>query len=452
MRWKCVANIVRKYATKSNQFHVGIVGAGPAGFYCAQQLIKIIPDCQIDIIEKLPVPFGLVRYGVAPDHPEVKNVINTFTKIALHKNVRFIGNVTLGQDLTLSQLKQSYNAVVLAYGAEEDRKLNIPGENLSNVISASKFVGWYNGLPANKSIHENLNLDVEDAVIVGQGNVALDIARILLTPVDILKKTDITEYSLEALSRSRVKNITLIGRRGPLQVSFTIKEFREILKLHGVSTKFQNGQMNGIDELIGGLQRPRKRLIQLMYDASKNNIDEEKKFNILFLRTPILIEGSEHVKGILLSKNLLEGEKAKITEQKNKLKCDIIFRSIGYRSIQIDPEIPFDKLTSTVPQNTGLYSVGWLSSGPVGVILSTMSQAFQIAELVGKHFNEGLINEPKPGYNNISRLLLKRNVITVDWEGWTRIDKEEITRGMKSNKIREKIVDIDEMVQIGGNI
>ncbi|XP_060849672.1 NADPH:adrenodoxin oxidoreductase, mitochondrial [Rhopalosiphum padi] len=448
MRWRYLSYTIRKYSKHANRFHVGIIGAGPAGFYCAQQLLKKIPSCQIDIYERLPVPFGLVRYGVAPDHPEVKNVINTFTKTASNENVRFIGNVSLGSDISLAQLKHSYNAVVLAYGADEDKKLNIPGENLSNVISATKFIGWYNGLPADKNI--KLDLNVEHAVIVGQGNVALDVARILLTPVDKLRKTDITEYSLETLTQSKVKKITLIGRRGPLQVAFTIKELREMLKLPGVSTNFYEDQINDIDKIISDLPRPRKRLIQLMYDASQKTEVQDKLFDLLFLRTPISIIGTTTIEGIKLAVNHLEGENAVVTDEKYTLKCDIAFRSIGYRSVQADPDVPFDNISSTVPQSIGVYSVGWLSSGPVGVILSTMSNAFQAASLIGQHFDKGLLSEQKPGYNYISKILENKGIITVDWNGWTKIDKVEVERGIKHGKPREKIVDVDEMLQIGG--
>ncbi|VVC38083.1 Ferredoxin-NADP+ reductase, adrenodoxin-type,FAD/NAD(P)-binding domain [Cinara cedri] len=450
MRWRYLRHIVRKYSKDNNRFHVGIVGAGPAGFYCAQQLLKTIPGCQIDIYEKLPVPFGLVRYGVAPDHPEVKNVINTFSKTASNEHVRFIGNVTLGRHITLAQLKHSYHAVVLAYGAEEDRKLNINGECLTNVVSATKFIGWYNGQPQNKNIKVDLN--AEHAVIIGQGNVALDVARILLTPVDILRKTDITEYSLEALAKSKVKKVTLVGRRGPLQVAFTIKEFREMLKLPAVSTNFYEGQMNTIENVIGDLPRPRKRLMQLMYDASqKLESRGDKSFDILFYRTPISLLGSDKIEGIELAINRLEGDKAVITNEKYTLKCDLAFRSIGYRSIQADPDIPFNRASSIVPQSTGIYSVGWLSSGPIGVIVSTMSNAFQTASLIGKDFEKGLLSDnPKPGYSYISKILKDKDRITIDWNGWTKIDRVEIERGMKRGKPREKIVNVDEMLKIGG--
>ena len=216
------AILKRFLSTATFKKHVAVVGSGPAGFYLSQQLLKKKDlNLQIDIYEKLPVPFGLVRYGVAPDHPDVKNVESTFTKVAQDDRVRFVGNVSLGQDLKVKELREAYDAVVLAYGAAKDRTLNIPGENAKNVISARNFVGFYNGLPECANL--DLSLDCEHAVIVGLGNVAIDCARVLLTPVDELKGTDITEAALEHLSKSRIKRVSLVGRRGPLQVAFTIK-------------------------------------------------------------------------------------------------------------------------------------------------------------------------------------------------------------------------------------
>lgn len=240
---------------------VCVVGSGPAGFYTAHQLRKRDPDARVDIVERLPVPFGLVRFGVAPDHPEVKNCINQFTELARSGHCRFIGNVSVGTDVSLSQLTPHYHAVVLAYGAEGDRVLGVPGEDLPGVYSARAFVGWYNGLPA----HTNLNPDLsgETAVVVGQGNVALDVARMLLTPIDQLKTTDICQHALEQLAESKVRRVRLVGRRGPLQVAFTIKELREMTKLAGCRALLDPGDFEQCRQLMSSLPRPRKRLTEL---------------------------------------------------------------------------------------------------------------------------------------------------------------------------------------------
>lgn len=198
-----------------------MVGSGPAGFYTAQHLLKHHTHAHVDIYEKQLVPFGLVRFGVAPDHPEVKNVINTFTQTARSDRCAFQGNVVVGRDVSVPELREAYHAVVLSYGAEDHQPLGIPGEELPGVVSARAFVGWYNGLPENQELAPDLSCDT--AVILGQGNVALDVARILLTPPEHLEKTDITEAALGALRQSRVKTVWIVGRRGPLQVAFTIK-------------------------------------------------------------------------------------------------------------------------------------------------------------------------------------------------------------------------------------
>ncbi|GFN81073.1 NADPH:adrenodoxin oxidoreductase, mitochondrial [Plakobranchus ocellatus] len=285
-------------------------------------------DIVVDIYEKLPVPFGLVRFGVAPDHPEVKNVINTFTTTANKCCCNFFGNIELGKDVSLKDLRNAYTAVVLCYGAAEDRLLEIPGEDLPNVLSARSFVGWYNGLPQDSQL--SVNLDCESAVILGHGNVALDIARMLLTPVHILEKTDITAHALEALCKSRVEQVHIVGRRGPLQVAFTIKELREMIHLPGTRTVIKSSDVKDLDKIIHDLPRPRRRLTDLIFKSAVSLSNEENKSwaearrecHLVFLRSPlqILQDSRGQVSGIELSVNRLEGSEddlplAKLTEK-----------------------------------------------------------------------------------------------------------------------------------------
>ncbi|XP_060527055.1 NADPH:adrenodoxin oxidoreductase, mitochondrial isoform X2 [Cylas formicarius] len=319
---------------KANNPQICIVGAGPAGFYAAQHFVKKLGHAQIDIYERLPVPFGLVRFGVAPDHPDVKNVIHTFTKTAKNPNVRFIGNVNLGTDVSLEQLRKFYHVVVLAYGADENRTLNVKGETLANVIPARQIVGWYNGLPWNSDL--NINLDGETAVIIGQGNVAIDVARILMTPIDELRKTDITSFALEQISRSKIKKFYLIGRRGPLQAAFTIKELREMLKLGGCSTVWRKEDFEGVAAHIPNLPRPKKRITELMLKSLEEQKPPSGKiFNPVFLRSPLEFRGNNKVEGVVLGVNELEGEdmlnrKAVLTKETENLKCDLGITSIGW--------------------------------------------------------------------------------------------------------------------------
>ncbi|XP_018544016.2 NADPH:adrenodoxin oxidoreductase, mitochondrial [Lates calcarifer] len=227
---------------------VCIVGGGPAGFYTAQHLIKARQDVEVDIYERLPVPFGLVRFGVAPDHPEVKNVINTFTQTAKHTRCSFYGNVNVGKDVSVEELQRAYHAVVLSYGAEGNRSIGVPGEELTGVYSAKDFVGWYNGLPSCRELSPDLSC--ETAVILGQGNVALDVARVLLSPLDILKKTDITQPALEALTGSQVRRVLIVGRRGPMQVACTIKELREMVNLPDTRPEMVVSDFEGVTEAL----------------------------------------------------------------------------------------------------------------------------------------------------------------------------------------------------------
>ncbi|KAF7395613.1 hypothetical protein HZH68_009663 [Vespula germanica] len=459
MKCQTIFNNIRTFSTENIIPKVCIVGSGPAGFYAAQQLLKISKDIRVDILERLPVPFGLVRFGVAPDHPEVKNVINTFHKTAMNPRVQFIGNVNVGRDITVNQLQEIYHAVLLTYGAEEDKLLNIPGENLNNIISGRRFVGWYNGVPADKNL--NINLDVEEAVILGQGNVAIDIARILLTSIDHLKCTDITAHALEHLSNSKVRKVRLIGRRGPLQAAFTIAELREILKLENCKTFWRGEDFIGINEIVPMLARPRKRLTELMLkslnEQSANCTTVKKELHPIFLRSPIEFLGFKNVEKIKLSVNKLEGDnintqKAKPTDEIEEISCGIAFRSIGYKSVQIDKSIPFNnkkgcaKSVGKLKEN--LYAAGWVATGPVGVILSTMTNAFEIASLISKELS---IKENKPGSEDLHKVLNLKNIPTISYSGWEKIDQIERQRGKEMGKPREKIVDISEMLNIALN-
>ncbi|XP_066149750.1 NADPH:adrenodoxin oxidoreductase, mitochondrial [Euwallacea fornicatus] len=458
--------ISNKYLSTKTSFSpkICIVGAGPAGFYAAQHLSKKLHDSEIDIIEKLPVPFGLVRFGVAPDHPEVKNVIHTFSKTAATPNVNFFGNIEFGKDISLNELKQSYHIVLLAYGAEENRKLNIAGESLKNVIPARKIVGWYNGVPSDSLL--KVDLTTESLAIIGQGNVAIDVARILLTPVDKLKTTDITQHSLEQLAQSKIKEVYLIGRRGPLQAAFTIKELREMLKLKNCQTAWRKKDFDHIrKDIVNKLARPRKRITELMLKSVEEQMIADingKVFRPIFLRSPIEILGVGNVEKVLLGVNQLEGDdfnkqKACLTDIKEIIECGLLVTSIGYTSLQVDPGIPFDS-NKGIAINThgkidaGLYTTGWLSTGPLGVILSTMSNAFGVADkIIEDVLKSDILSTTKPGFAQVQKVLKKKNVQIVDWKDWEKIDQYEVIEGMKVGKPREKIIDIGKMLQIAAS-
>ncbi|XP_053309596.1 NADPH:adrenodoxin oxidoreductase, mitochondrial isoform X2 [Spea bombifrons] len=406
-----------------------IIGSGPAGFYTAQHLLKHHSKLLVDIYEKLPVPFGLVRFGVAPDHPEVKS-----------------------------------------YGADSKRELGIPGEELPGVYSARDFVGWYNGLPSQR--HLNPDLSNETAVILGQGNVALDIARILLSPIELLKKTDITQSALDALVHSRIRTVWLIGRRGPLQVAFTIKELREMLQLPGTRPRLDPSDYQGLGDIAKDLPRPRKRLTELLVKSALEKPaakdcarwdQANREWGLYFLRSPIQVLPSKDGRkaaGVRLSITRLEGTGdtavAIPTGQVEDISCGLILSSIGYKSVPISPAVPFLCEQGIIPNcmgrvtgYPGLYCSGWVKRGPTGVITTTMTDSFETAQAMLEDINSGALSwsDPKPGATAIKELITLRGIQSISFSDWQKIDSVETARGQKIGKPREKILDPEEMLK-----
>uniref|UniRef100_A0A7N4PGD7 NADPH:adrenodoxin oxidoreductase, mitochondrial n=1 Tax=Sarcophilus harrisii TaxID=9305 RepID=A0A7N4PGD7_SARHA len=449
--------------------HICVVGSGPAGFYTAQHLLKHHPRAQVDIYEKQLVPFGLVRFGVAPDHPEVKNVINTFTQTARSTRCAFRGNVTVGRDVSVSELREAYHAVVLSYGAEDHNILGIPGEELPGVISARDFVGWYNGLPENRKLAPNLNCDT--ALILGQGNVALDVARILLTPTELLEKTDITAEALKVLKQSQVKRVWIVGRRGPLQVAFTIKELREMINLPGSQPLLDPADFSSLEESIKEASRPRKRLLELLVRTARkppepkadSKVTTPRAWGLRFLRSPqemLPSPNGSRVVGIRLAVMRLEGSdenaQAVPTGEMEDVPCGLVLSSVGYKSRSIDPTVPFDPKLGVIPNSEGrvlgapgLYCSGWVKRGPTGVIATTMNDSFLTGQALLQDLEAGVLPlGPKLGYSVIEPLLKNRGVQPVSFKDWEKLDAEEVAQGQAVGKPREKLVDPQQMLQI----
>lgn len=372
---------IRTYSTTvASPFRLAVVGSGPAGFYTSHRLLKEHPNTQIDMYDSLPVPHGLVRFGVAPDHPEVKNVMSTFDRVAEDDRFRFLGNVTVGDSSTgvsVQELRQHYDAILFSYGASQDRQLGIPNEDVFGVDSARSFVAWYNGLPNFDSIKFPLD-STDTAVVIGQGNVALDVARVLLSPIDELRKTDITEYALEALSKSRIRHVHVVGRRGPLQVnpvlisvdfdirlikiyqaSFTSKELREQMNLPGVVFHADHEWIkNEVAEAQPFISknRPLKRLMSILEKGSATK-EGDRSWSLKFLRSPVEILAQDNqVDGIRYEINRLEGSfdqrKAIGTGTFEDQSCGLVLRSIGYKSISM-PGVPFNDRQGRVPNYLG---------------------------------------------------------------------------------------------------
>ncbi|KAI2584920.1 ferredoxin reductase [Homo sapiens] len=503
------------FSTQEKTPQICVVGSGPAGFYTAQHLLKRVealcsqprvlnspalsgegedlgasqplsldptschpvpqqhPQAHVDIYEKQPVPFGLVRFGVAPDHPEVKNVINTFTQTAHSGRCAFWGNVEVGRDVTVPELREAYHAVVLSYGAEDHRALEIPGEELPGVCSARAFVGWYNGLPENQELEPDLSCDT--AVILGQGNVALDVARILLTPPEHLERTDITKAALGVLRQSRVKTVWLVGRRGPLQVAFTIKELREMIQLPGARPILDPVDFLGLQDKIKEVPRPRKRLTELLLRTATEKpgpaeaarqASASRAWGLRFFRSPQQVLPSpdgRRAAGVRLAVTRLEGvdeaTRAVPTGDMEDLPCGLVLSSIGYKSRPVDPSVPFDSKLGVIPNVEGrvmdvpgLYCSGWVKRGPTGVIATTMTDSFLTGQMLLQDLKAGLLpSGPRPGYAAIQALLSSRGVRPVSFSDWEKLDAEEVARGQGTGKPREKLVDPQEMLRLLGH-
>ncbi|DAZ95877.1 TPA: hypothetical protein N0F65_009079 [Lagenidium giganteum] len=456
---------------------VCIVGSGPGGFYAAKYLLKEHPNAQVNMLEMLPTPFGLVRAGVAPDHPEVKSVISDFEKVAAEERFAFLGNVTLGRDVHMDELKERYNAVVLAYGAAGDRTLGVPGEQLGNVHSARAFVNWYNGHPSFRDLEPDLSGDT--AVIFGQGNVAVDCARILTKSTDELATTDIAKHALDALRNSNVKNVYLVGRRGTAQAAFTMKELREITKLDGVSCVVnpedikQSTTESSVKEL--GEHRAKKRIHELLTKIAAN-YDEastaERQIKIKFLASPAELLPSdsnpECVGAARVEKTRLEGEanhqKAVGTGEFEEIPCGLVLRSIGYKSHAIEG-VPFDMKRHVVSnqggraidpasgeQVVGVYCTGWLKRGPTGIIGSNIIDARETVSCLVEdaHKNNLITPSISSGLEGLAELIKSRDPTKqlVQWEDVTKLHAEEFRRGESDNKPREKVTSVKEMLQI----
>ncbi|KAL8682455.1 MAG: hypothetical protein Q9186_001498 [Xanthomendoza sp. 1 TL-2023] len=399
---------------------MAVLGSGPSGFYSAYKVMQGIENAKVDMYEYLPVPFGLVRYGVAPDHPEVKNCQDKFTEVASSPNFNFIGNVEVGKDLSLKSFTNHYDAILFAYGASKDRKLGIPGEDkLKGIYSARDFVGWYNGLPEFSRLAPRLE-DSDTAVIIGQGNVALDVARTLLKGVDALRTTDMTDQALAVLSRSRVKRVRVVGRRGPMQVSFTIKEVRELMKLPSVA--FNPVDATLIPPDVSSLPRTAQRLTKLLIEGSRSGMAQAKKsWGLDFLLSPVQYQPSSGASSLQLGSIEFANMKlvghdpfdpaAKVERgpDRHSIPTSLAFRSVGYQSEALpgmsELGISFDTKRGIIVNDyygrlrtpmqdansahsiPGMYCAGWVKRGPTGVIANTMEDSFATAEAIIEDWN-----------------------------------------------------------------
>ena len=444
---------------------VGVVGSGPAGFYAADALLKSEgPVVEVDMIERLPTPWGLVRLGVAPDHPNIKSVSRAFERIAARPGFRFFGNVEVGRDVTHEELTQLYDSVVYAFGAQTDRHLDIPGEDLPGSWPATAFVAWYNGHPDFQDLA--FDLSGERAVVVGNGNVAVDVARMLALTEAELAPTDTTEPAIDAIVSARIREILMLGRRGPAQASFTTPELQELGELAGADIAVDPAdlELDAASEAALADETPiaRRNVEVLREYAGRERSGKQRVVKLRFCVSPVAILGDDKVEAIEVVKNVLltdaDGRiRAEPTGEREVIPCGVVFRSVGYHGVAV-PGVPFDERRGTIPNEggrvrdadgatiPGVYCTGWIKRGPSGVIGTNKKDATETVELLLEDAQAGLLpgrDEEAPG---LDAVLARRNGEVVSYAGWEAIDAVERARGEPLGRPRVKLCSWDELL------
>jgi ferredoxin--NADP+ reductase len=445
---------------------VAVVGSGPAGFYAAEALFGVEAKVEVDLFEMLPAPFGLVRYGVAPDHGKIKNVIAKYEKTASHPAFSFLGNVDVGVDISVKELQQYYDAIIFTSGAQTDRQLGIPGEDLQGSHAATEFVAWYNGHPDYTNYAFDLSHEV--AVVIGVGNVAVDVARILARSVDELKHTDIAAHALDVLAESKIKEVHLIGRRGPAQAKFTAQELKELGELEVCDLAIEASALELNPESRAELQDPKNKgqakIFKLLNEFAAMPIgDKERRLYLRFLESPVELLGDGRLEKVVLEENKLIGDpgnqKSTGTGVTEYLVCGILFRSVGYRGVPI-PGVPFREDWGIVPNDDGrviddgdpvpgLYVAGWIKRGPSGIIGTNKPCSIETAKNLLADLPT-LAPCPNRDRGAVLELLADKGVKVVDYEAWQKIDAAEIERGKPEGKPREKFVTVTELLSSAG--
>ncbi|MCV7078637.1 FAD-dependent oxidoreductase [Mycobacterium szulgai] len=447
-------------------YHVAIVGSGPSGFFAAASLLKAADtsdeiDVAVDMLEMLPTPWGLVRSGVAPDHPKIKSISKQFEKTAEDPRFRFYGNVVVGEHVQAAELAEHYDAVIYAVGAQSDKALNIAGEDLPGSISAVDFVGWYNAHPHFED--KTPNLSGARAVVVGNGNVAIDVARILVTDPDVLAQTDIADHALKSLRPCGVEEVVIIGRRGPLQTAFTTLELRELGELEGVDVIVDPAQFEGItDEDVEAAGKTTKTNIKVLRGyAQRAPRPGHRRIVFRFLTSPIEIKGDNKVEQIVLGRNELVTDdagwvSAKDTGDREELPVALVVRSVGYRGVPT-PGLPFDEKRGTIPNRDGRiegsrneYVVGWIKRGPTGVIGTNKKDSQDTVDtLINDLAGADLSDFPADHADKLADWLTSRQPKVVTSAHWKAIDQFERAAGEPHGRPRVKLPNLTELLRVG---
>jgi len=426
--------------------NVAVIGAGPSGFYTVDALLKGEKDVRVDIIERLPTPFGLIRGGVAPDHQTTKKVARVYEKTALTEGVGYYGNVEVGRDVTIAELQEMYDAIVLSVGAPRDRKLGIPGEDKAGVFGSADFVGWYNGHPDFTDLQPDLNTST--VVVIGQNNVAVDVARVLVKTPEEMTETDIADHAADAIAASPITDVYMVGRRGPIEAKFTNVELREMGKLDDCQPVIDPAQLP--DAVEGEWSDRDKRLKDRNLATMKEFPDvdpagKSKRVHFTFYAKPVEILGGDKVEGIRMEHTRVEDGRSVGTGEFFEIDCGLVIPAIGYFSDPF-PGVPFDVDNGVVVHDEGrvgdgVYAVGWIKRGPTGVIGTNKPDG----DIAATQIFEDVADGTKPGREALEALLAERSVRCLTYQDWQSIDAAEVAAA-KTGAPRRKFVTIDAMI------
>lgn len=426
---------------------VAIIGAGPSGFYAAQALLDATPACEIDVLERLPTPYGLIRSGVAPDHPTTKNIQATFPKTAADERVRLFGNVTVGKDVALAELRELYDAVILASGAPLDIRVDIPGHDLAGVYGAAEFVGWYNGHPDFADLDPRL--DAPGAVIIGNGNVAIDVARILAKSIPELEATDIADHAIASLTMSSVRDVHIVGRRGPVEAKFTNVELSELGEMVNAVAL---ARKEDLPETVEGDVSPRDRRMKeknlrcFHAFAAADPASRSRRIHFVFNARPVAILGTDRVEAVRFERTTSAGGSGGTFE----VPCGLVVSAIGYRSAPLEGIVPArddDAVAADGRIEHGLDAVGWFKRGPSGKIATNRADGDAVAGVILSE----IVPSGRPGRSALVERLGGGAARWVDFESWGRIDAEE-TRTARTGAPRRKITRIEQMLLIASEM
>lgn len=426
---------------------VAIVGSGPSSFYAARDLLGVRNlNVQVDMFERLPTPFGLVRYGISPDHQDTKVITEEFNSLLRAKGFRIFLNTEVGRDISIEELAERYDAIIYGFGAMSDRRLGIPGEDLPGSHPATEFVAWYNGHP--DYADASFDLSAQRAIVVGNGNVALDVARILTSPIDLLERSDIAEHALQALRASNIREVVVVGRRGIEESAFTSPELLGLIRTRGITVRVEGADPQ---ELAGQTFAQQQKIAMLTELGSQSGGD--RTVVLKFLTSPQEILGADEVKGVRFETNSLVDREGKIvaegTGETSDIECGLVFRSVGYRGIEL-PGLPFDERSGTVPHLAGRvtgavtgpsYVVGWIKRGPSGGVGTNRHDAAETIDTLLADLAAGAI-APRVEAADVAEMLPE----ALDGAAWRTLDRAERKAGRESGRPRLKIVRINDMV------